>query len=502
MTGGFAEEIIDIVIVGAGLSGIGAAHQIQTRLPEKSYVILEGRETIGGTWDLFRYPGIRSDSDMFTLGYPFKPWTSDRAIVDGASILNYISETASERGIDRKIEFNHMLKSAAWSSDSATWTLEIAQGDRLKVMRCRFLLICAGYYDYDAGHAPDFPGSGDFAGRIVHPQAWPENLVTSGKNIIVIGSGATAVTLAPALVAQGARVSLLQRSPSFVVALPSRDRLVLFLQRLLPKRLAYAVIRWRNILLSIILYRYARSKPQRMRARLLALAHKQLGDTVDIGLHFNPLYNPWDQRMCVIPDGDLFKALKAGDATMITDEIERFTERGITLRSGRSLEADIIVTATGLRMKLIGGVALSVDGRPVDLAQTTSYKGAMFSDVPNLAYALGYTNASWTLKSDLTSVWICRLLAHMDRHGLRSCVARRDSSVGQKPLIDFTSGYVARAAHLLPKQGDRKPWRLNQNYVLDMLAMRLEPIDDGVLTFSKGSAGAEPAAFVRDRLRL
>ena len=488
MSGLSADESLDIVIVGAGLSGIGAAHHIQTRLPQKSFAILEGRERIGGTWDLFRYPGIRSDSDMFTLGYPFKPWTSDAAIAGGASILDYIREAASERGLDRKVRFNHTLKSAAWSSDAATWTLEVMQAGRPIVMQCRFLLICAGYYDYETGHAPDFPGRADFTGPIVHPQAWPEDLVTSGKNIVVIGSGATAVTLAPALVAQGAHVAVLQRSPSYVVALPSKDGLARHLQRLLPPRLAYVAIRWRNILLSIILYLYARTCPQRMRARLLALAQKQLGGTFDTGLHFNPLYNPWDQRLCVVPDGDLFKALKSGHATMVTDEIECFTERGIKLRSGRSLDADIIVTATGLRMKLIGGVTLSVDGRPIDLAQTTSYKGAMFSDVPNLAYALGYTNASWTLKSDLTSVWICRLIAYMDRHGRRSCVARCAASVVRKPLIDFTSGYVQRVAHLLPKQGDRKPWRLNQNYVLDMLAMKLDPIDDGVLTFPQGSS--------------
>ncbi len=486
----------DVVIVGAGLSGIGAAHHLQDALPHKSFTILESRDAIGGTWDLFRYPGVRSDSDMFTLGYAFRPWLGENSIADGASIRDYIRETATADNIDRKIRFGHKLLRAAWSSTSATWTLDVAEGGKTVRLTCGFLFMCAGYYDYEGGYTPDFAGIADFGGTVVHPQAWPDDLAIAGKRIVVIGSGATAVTLVPALTERGAAVTMLQRSPSYVVSLPARDRFAQRMRNLLPERLAYRVVRWRNILISRYFYSYARRKPEETRTRILGMARKKLGPDFDVQTHFNPSYNPWDQRMCLIPDGDLFKALRRGKAEIVTDEIERFNETGLTLRSGRTLAADIVVTATGLRMKLIGGVTLSIDGHPVDLATTTSYKGSMFSDVPNLAYALGYTNASWTLKCDLTSAWVCRVLAYMDKRGFACCVPKRDPAVGTRPLIDFSSGYVRRSIGAFPKQGDRKPWRLNQNYLLDTMALKYGAIDDGTLTFSKpqNAAGQRQAA--------
>ncbi len=480
-------EHLDVIVVGAGLSGIDAGYHLQNRLPEKSYAILEAREAIGGTWDLFRYPGIRSDSDMYTLGLPFKPWTGDRAIADGASIRDYLNEAAREHGIDRRVRFGHKVRAADWSSADALWTLAIERGGATTTMTCRFLYLCAGYYDYEAGYTPDFPGSSCFGGRLVHPQFWPQDLACEGRRIVVIGSGATAVTLVPALAERGARVTMLQRSPSYVVSRSSKDAFAARLQRWLPARAAYGLVRWRNVLVSLFFYNYARRKPDAVRKRLLAMARKDLGPDYDIRTHFTPRYNPWDQRMCLVPDADLFEAVKSEAAEIVTDEIETFTPTGLRLKSGRELPADVVVTATGLRLKLVGGVRLSLDGAAVDLSKCTSYKGSMFSGVPNLAYALGYTNASWTLKCDLTSAWMCRVIAHMDSGGYASCVPVRDAAISQQPLIDFSSGYVQRSIDAFPKQGDRKPWRLNQNYLRDTIELRYGKVDDGTLRFGRES---------------
>jgi cation diffusion facilitator CzcD-associated flavoprotein CzcO len=477
-------EHFDVIVVGAGLSGIGAAHHLRHSLPNKTFAVIEGRDAIGGTWDLFRYPGVRSDSDMFTLGYAFRPWLGENAIADGAAILDYIRETAMADELDRAIRFGHRLVHAAWSSPDAVWTLDVASDAGPRRFTCGFLFMCAGYYDYASGYTPDFPGIDRFGGKLVHPQAWPDDLAYAGKRVVVIGSGATAVTLVPALAEGGARVTMLQRSPSYVVSLPAKDRFAARMRRVLPPRLAYRLVRWRNIVLSRYLYGYARRKPEATRRRILSMAQRKLGAGVDAQRHFNPTYNPWDQRICLCPDGDFFNALKRGTAEIATDEIETFTETGLQLRSGRALDADIVVTATGLNLKLMGGVTISVDGRDLDLAKTTSYKGSMLSDVPNLAYALGYTNASWTLKCDLTSAWVCRVLAYMDRRGFVACVPRADPSVETRPLIDFSSGYVRRSIAGFPRQGDRKPWRLNQDYLHDTLELKLGPVDDGTLVFS------------------
>ena len=486
----------DVVVIGAGLSGIGAAHHLHTSLPDKTVAILESRDAIGGTWDLFRYPGVRSDSDMFTLGYAFRPWLGENSIADGASIRDYVRDTAVSAGLDRKIRFGHKLLRASWSSGASVWILDVDHGGTIIQLTCGFLFMCAGYYDYAGGYTPDFPSVASFGGKLVHPQFWPEDLDVVGKRTVVIGSGATAVTLVPALAERGAHVTMLQRSPSYVVALPSKDPFAGRMRRLFPETLAYRFVRWRNILLSIYLYSYARRKPQATRERLLGLVQKKLGPDYDVRTHFNPTYNPWDQRMCLVPDGDLFKTIKRSAAEVVTDQIETFTETGLTLRSGRTLAADIVVTATGLKMKLIGGVTLSIDGRPIDLATTTSYKGSMFSDVPNLACAIGYTNASWTLKCDLTSAWVCRLIAYMDKHHYAACVPKHDPTVTQAPLLDFSSGYVRRSIDAFPKQGDRKPWRLNQNYIFDTMALKYGAIDDGTLVFTTratASAGRQAA---------
>ena len=488
-----SHEHVDIVVVGAGLSGIDAGYHLQRSLPGKSYAILEGRDAMGGTWDLFRYPGIRSDSDMYTLGFPFQPWVGDKAIADGGSIRDYIRTTAQEYGIDRHIRYGHKVLRADWSSADALWTLAIQRDGAPLTLTCRFLYLCAGYYDYERGHMPDYVGIDSFQGRVVHPQFWPEDLECRGQKIVVIGSGATAVTLVPALAERGAEVVMLQRSPSYVVARPAKDKLAATLQRLLPPKWAYGLIRWRNVLVSLYFYNYARKNPDKVKTRILAMARQSLGPSYDIRTHFTPRYNPWDQRMCLVPDADLFKAVTREAAEIVTDEIETFTRTGLRLKSGRELPADVVVSATGLRMKLVGGITLSIDGQSVDLSKATSYKGSMFSDVPNLAYAIGYTNASWTLKCDLTSAWVCRVIAHMDRGGYASCVPEHDASVGQQPLITFSSGYVKRSIDAFPKQGDRKPWRLNQNYVLDTMALKHGKVDDGTLQFRKARAAAQAA---------
>jgi len=477
----------DVLVVGAGLSGIGAACHLQARCPGLSYAVLEAREAIGGTWDLFRYPGVRSDSDMHTLGYSFQPWRGAKAIADGASILRYVRETAAEHGVDRRVRFRHRVRRAAWSSAEARWAVEAERTDTGDAVRftCGFLLMCSGYYSYAEGHAPAFPGVHRFKGTVVHPQFWPEDFDHAGKRVVVVGSGATAVTIVPAMAEAAAHVTMLQRSPTYVVALPAEDRIADWLRRRLPARLAHGIARWKNVAAGALIYRLARWRPEQTKRRITAMAQRALGADYDVATHFTPGYDPWDQRLCVAPDADLFEAIRSGRASVVTDHVEAFTETGIRLRSGRDLRADVVVTATGLKLNLLGDVALEVDGRRVDLAETMAYKGAMLSGVPNLAVVFGYTNASWTLKADLTCEYVCRLLNHMRRGGYAAVAPRRDPSVGDEPLLDFTSGYVLRALHMLPKQGTKRPWKLRQNYALDLLTLRFGAVDDGVLEFTR-----------------
>jgi len=482
-------EFFDVVIVGAGLSGVGAAHHLQEKCPGKRYVILEGRESMGGTWDLFRYPGIRSDSDMHTLGYNFKPWREAKAIADGPSILNYVKETAIENGIDKHIRYRHQVKRAAWSTKDATWTVEAERGDTGETIaiRCNFFLVCAGYYSYKQGYAPEFKGSEDFTGRIVHPQDWPTDLDYRGKQVVVIGSGATAVTLVPEMAKDASHVVMLQRSPTYVVSRPSRDKIANFLRKALPERWAYSITRWKNTMYQQFVYRQTRKHPREVKKRLLDMLRKELGPDYDIATHFTPRYNPWDQRLCLVPDSDLFLSLKSGKTSVVTDEIDTFTERGIRLKSGRELPADVIVTATGLNLVTLGEMAVAVDGTPVNFADTWSYKGMMYSNVPNLVSVFGYINASWTLRADLIAEYTCRIIQHMDELGMRQCVPRlrpEDRDMPARRWIEsFSSGYMQRAMHMFPKQGDREPWINPQNYHRDKKMMPDASIDDGVLTF-------------------
>jgi monooxygenase len=475
-------EDVDVLVVGAGISGIGAGYHLGALCPGKTYAIVEARDAIGGTWDLFRYPGIRSDSDMYTLGFSFKPWKEQKAIADGEAILAYLRETAAEYGIDRHLRFGHRVVRASWSTEDAKWTVEAERKDGSRVaLRCSFLFMCSGYYDYDEGYTPRFEGVERFEGRVVHPQQWTEDIEYEGKRVIVIGSGATAVTLVPELAKKAAHVTMLQRSPTYVVSRPAEDAIANALRRALPPKAAYEVARWKNILVGMAFYGFSRRAPEQMKKIIKAGVKKELGSSCDVETHFTPRYDPWDQRLCLVPDSDLFATLRSGRASVVTDHIETFTEKGIRLRSGRELEADLIVTATGLKVRILGGAELVVDGQPVDPATTMAYKAMMFSDLPNLALSFGYTNASWTLKADLTSEYVCRLLNHMDRHRYRICVPRRDPSVEEEPFLDFSSGYVQRAISTLPRQGDRAPWKLYQNYVLDRALIKRGKIDDGVL---------------------
>ncbi len=482
---GKADADFDVIIVGAGLSGIGAACHLVRKRPKTSFAILEARNAIGGTWDLFRYPGIRSDSDMSTFGYAFRPWDDTRAIADGPSILRYLTGTAREHGVDRAIRFGHKVARASWRSADARWTLDVTgPGNETVQFSCSFLLLCAGYYEYAEGYMPGWPGMERFAGRIIHPQHWPEDLRHEGKRVVVIGSGATAVTLVPAMAKTAGHVVMLQRSPSYIVARPSEDPMAQRLGRWLPGRLTHAMVRWKNIALQLYLFRLSRRRPAAVRAGILKLAQAAVGPGIDAAKHFSPRYEPWDQRLCLVPDGDLFAALRTGKASVVTGEIETFTEAGLRLSSGEELAADIIVTATGLKLRLMGGIKIAVDGQPVEAGSTTIYKSAMFSDIPNMASVFGYTNASWTLKSDLIAAYVCRLLDHMDRRGYAICTPRRnDVTTAEEPTLPLSSGYIRRAKNLLPKQGTRKPWRMNQNYALDIMALRFAPIDDGALEF-------------------
>jgi cation diffusion facilitator CzcD-associated flavoprotein CzcO len=475
----------DVVVVGAGLSGVAAAHYLQRECPDRSFVLLEKRDAIGGTWDLFRYPGVRSDSDMFTLGFSFRPWTSDATIAEGPKIRDYVRDTAREEGVLERIRFRHRVTAASWDSQAARWSVEVDADGTPQRYTCRFLYFCSGYYAYEHGHDPDWPGRERFAGRIVHPQHWPEDLDYGGQRVVVIGSGATAVTLVPAMAARAAHVTMLQRSPSYILAIPGRDALGRGLQRALPRKLAYRLIRWKNILVASALFQFSRRRPQAARRMLVNLASRSAGPGVE-RKHLQPRYAPWDQRLCIVPDADLFRALRSGKASIVTDTIDTFTEHGVRLASGEELPADIIVTATGLQLQLFGGAQLVVDGRTVQTSEALSYKGMMMSGVPNLALAMGYTNASWTLKAELIARQVCRLLNHMRAQGLDVCVPVPQGEIGAtKPALDLDSGYVQRAAGVLPRQGSHRPWRLYQNYLLDLFALKFSPLADGALRFAR-----------------
>ncbi|HEX3944043.1 MAG TPA: NAD(P)/FAD-dependent oxidoreductase [Rhizomicrobium sp.] len=478
-------EHFDVIIVGAGLSGIGAAYHLQTACPKKTYAILEGRGAIGGTWDLFRYPGIRSDSDMYTLGYNFKPWREAKAIADGPSILNYVREAARENGINRHIRFDHTVRHASWSSGNARWTVETESGPEKHIARftCNFLFMCSGYYDYAAGYDAKFAGTERFEGHLVHPQFWPENLDYKDKRVVVIGSGATAVTIVPEMAKDAAHVTMLQRSPTYVVSVPAEDSMANWLRDRLPPMLGYQIVRWRNVLLQMYFYNRARKVPAKVKAYILKLIRNELGPDYDIG-HFTPRYNPWDQRVCLVPDNDLFKMIRESKASVVTDHIETFTENGLRLKSGRVLEADVIVTATGLQLKVLGGMQVSVDGRTIDPSKVMAYKGMMFSGVPNLVSVFGYTNASWTLKCDLTCDYVCRVLNYMDARGFAMCMAQRDPDTNEAPFLNLNSGYIQRANHLLPRQGTKAPWKLHQTYARDLMMLRYGKLKDGTLEFS------------------
>ena len=489
-----AGEHVDVLVVGAGISGICAGYHLRTACPDRTWAILEARERIGGTWDLFRYPGIRSDSDMYTLGYSFKPWTNARAIADGPSIIAYLRETAAEHGIDRHIRFGHRVVRAAWSSADARWTVEVERGPARELTRltCSFLFMCSGYYDYAKGYTPEFRGVERFGGRVVHPQKWTDDIDYAGKRVVVIGSGATAVTLVPEMAKRAAHVTMLQRSPTYIISLPGEDSLANWLRRRLPVRTAYAITRWKNVLIAMLIFRYCRRNPEKARALIARWVTKELGPGFDVGTHFNPRYNPWEQRLCLVPDSDLFRTIREGRASVVTDQIDTFTETGLRLRSGATLDADLIVTATGLNLMLLGGLEVTVDGARVDFAKTYGYKGMMFSDVPNLALAIGYTNASWTLKAELICRYVCRLLNHMTQTGTRQCTPRlHDQHPGEEPFLDLTSGYVRRSIDQFPKQGVKVPWRLHQNYVRDLLMLQRGGVEDGVLEFSNGATAAE-----------
>ena len=480
-----AEERVDVLIVGAGLSGIGAACHLRRLCPGRSIALVEGRQSLGGTWDLFRYPGIRSDSDMYTLGYSFRPWTGEKSIADGPAILKYLQDTARENGVDRLIRYGHRVRRAAWSSAEAQWTVEVERDGAIVVLRAGFLLTCGGYYDYAEGHMPEFAGRDDFKGRIVHPQQWRDDIDYAGKRVVVIGSGATAVTLVPELAKRAAHVTMLQRSPTYMVSRPSIDSVARWLQRHTPRAVAHTLTRWKNLLLGMYIFRLCRRQPQRVKAGMIKMVQDQLAPGYDVATHFTPRYNPWEQRLCLVPDGDLFNAIRAQRASVVTDRIERFTESGILLASGTELPADLVVSATGLKMTVLSGIKLSIDGQRVEPAKLVNYKGIMFGGVPNFASVFGYTNASWTLKADLASTFVCRLLNHMQRTGARQCTPRADDpSMTIEPWVDFSSGYFQRALEQLPKQGSKKPWKLNQNYLADLMTLRYGKVDDGVMRFS------------------
>ncbi len=482
-------EHFDVVIVGAGVSGIGAACHLRSKCPGRSFVVLENRDAIGGTWDLFRYPGIRSDSDMHTFGYVFKPWLSTRSIADGPSIRAYVKEAAAEHDVLSSIRFRHRVTEASWSSDDARWSVRASNresgGDAQ--FTCSFLLMCSGYYNYEQGYLPELPGIEHFDGPVIHPQAWPEDLDYRDKRIAVIGSGATAMTLVPAMAEQAARVTMIQRSPTYVISRPERDAINRRLRRFLPEKLAYAITRWKNILWQMYVYHRTRVAPESVKAKLLDVASQHLGADY-VAKHFTPSYYPWDQRLCLIPDGDLFEAINNGKAAVATGSIEAITARGVRLESGEEIEADILITATGLQLRVLGGIDISVDDTPVSFPDTLNYRGMMLCDIPNLAYVFGYVNASWTLRADLTAAYVCRLLNRMEQLGMRQCTPRlreEHRDMQRHPwIVGFQPGYMARSMHLFPVQGDRDPWRNTQNYLQDRKLALREALEDGTLIFS------------------
>ncbi len=484
-------EHLDVILIGAGLSGIDAGYRLQTECPDRSYAILEGRNAMGGTWDLFRYPGIRSDSDMSTLGFPFEPWESDITIADGEDILNYIVNTAKKYGIDKKIRYQHRMLSANWDSAQSRWRLTVSTPEGEREFTCNFLYCCSGYYNYQNGYTPDFEGLDAFNGELIHPQFWDQNTDVKGKKVTVIGSGATAITLVPNLVKEAEHVTMLQRTPTYVLKLPKRDKLARLLSKVLPGRTVGNLIRWKNLLVSTWFYNFARKRPATVRKTLTSMAQRQLGTDVSARKHFQPDYNPWDQRLCVATEGDLFQVLRNKQASIVTDRIARFVPEGIETESGQIIESDIVITATGLEVQMFGGAALSVDGAPINIADCMMYKGMMFEGLPNLVLAFGYTNASWTLKCDLTASHFCRILNQMKKQNQAVCRVVNDGSVEPERLVDMQSGYITRAQHVMPRQGSKKPWRVHQNYFRDIIDTRFSRINDGVIRFEKASSEAE-----------
>ena len=482
-------EHLDVVVIGAGLSGVGAAFHVQDKLPRLTYAVLEARERLGGTWDLFRYPGIRSDSDMYTLGYPFRPWMGDKSITSGESILGYIRETAEAYGIDERIRYRHRVARVSWSSADALWTIEGEADGVPFTLTASYILSCCGYYDYEGGYTPDYPGADQFRGEIVHPQDWHEGVETDGKRIVVIGSGATAVTLVPALTETAGHVTMLQRSPTYVASRPAVDGLSEAANRYLPPKMSYALMRAKNVLMSMYVYQTSKRRPDAMRAYLTRQVEQKLDGKVPVDPHFTPAYDPWDQRLCLVPDDDLFEVLKDGSASIVTGRIETFTANGIRLEDGTEIEADMIVSATGLKLLPFGGIEMTIDGQRSDVKDTYNYKGMMFSGVPNFAALFGYTNASWTLKSDLSARYFCRLIKEQRRRGADSFVPRMKGPAPEgEPIIDFGSGYVQRSIHLFPRQGPDRPWRNHQNYIADALDVGLAKLDDGVMRFERARA--------------
>ena len=485
------QEHFDVLVVGAGISGIGAGYHLQTKCPGTSYAILEGRDAIGGTWDLFKFPGIRSDSDMYTLGFRFKPWKEQEAIADAPSILKYLKETTEEFGIDKKIRFNKYVKAASWVSQESKWILEVedAKNSDIQKISCNFLFMCSGYYSYKSGYTPEFKGVEDFHGDVIHPQKWEKDYNYTNKRIIVVGSGATAVTMVPEMAKNAEHVTMLQRSPTYVVSAPEKDYLANLLRRFIPLKLSYFIIRWRNILRQQYYFRLCKKYPEGVKNAILSEVRKHLGPDYDVDTHFTPTYNPWDQRMCLVPDGDLFEQINKGKASVVTGQIEKFTQKGILLKSGEELESDVIVTATGLNLELLSDTNFTVDNKPINLSQSITYKGMMYSGIPNLAGTFGYTNASWTLGADLTSEYVCRLINHMKKNGYDKCMPDTNSNVEtDDEWLNLTSGYIKRAEHIFPKQGKKAPWRNNQNFLKDIFQIRYGKVDDGEISFSQNSS--------------
>ncbi len=479
------ENFYDTIIIGAGLSGVAAAYHLKENCPDRTFSILESRAAIGGTWDLFKYPGVRSDSDMYTLGFSFNPWKNPKSIADGNDILEYINDTVDNFGIREAIQFNKKASTARWSSVTNQWTLEVYNSltETTEIIKCNFLFMCSGYYNYDKGYEPDFPNATAFKGVKVHPQKWDASLDYTDKKVVIIGSGATAVTLLPKLAEKAEQVTMLQRSPTYIMNMPSEDAIANFLKKILPERLAHNIIRWKNILISMVFYLVSKRFPKFIKKVLKKGIKKELGDKYD-EQNFNPKYFPWDQRLCLVPDNDLFESLKNKNAEIVTDTIASFTPEGILLNSGMTLTADIIVTATGLNLQLFGGMKLIVDDEVVDTSKTHAYKGVMLSGVPNFAVALGYTNASWTLKCDLNCLFVVKVLNHMKAHNYTICTPEFDhENLKSEPLLDFDAGYVLRANHILPKQGSKAPWKVHQNYLKDLSSLKYGSVSDEYLVY-------------------